>query len=211
MSRPSASRLLLIGAGVLALAACGGGHKSDTTVAPTTTTTEPPVTDSVPAGVPLTSDGGQIAVTVPSTWSDTNTKSGQNGVPTLQASTSLTEFFAGTYLDPGIDSAAFSPAQLDPSNLDAAVDAILSFDRTGGTLGTACTRGTREDFTTTASGLTARRELLTACNGGGDVLVFAATNATKDFVLGVEIHFGNPPDDPGAQQAFDTVDVVKFP
>jgi hypothetical protein len=36
VSRPSASRLLLIGGGVLALAACGGGQKSDTTVAPTT-------------------------------------------------------------------------------------------------------------------------------------------------------------------------------
>ena len=56
-----------------------------------------------------------------------------------------------------------------------------------------------------------QRELLTACNGGGDVLVLAATNATKDFVLGVEIHFGLPPDDAGAQQALDTVDILKFP
>jgi hypothetical protein len=162
--------------------------------------------------VALVNDGGQLTVTVPSTWSSTNTAQLPNGVPTLQASTDLTEFFAGTYLEPGIDSAAFSPAQFDPNNLDAALDAIETFDRTGGSLAAACTPGVREDFVTLASGLTARRELLTACNGGGDVLVLTATNAgIGSFVLGVEIHFGNPPDDPGAQQALDTVDVLKFP
>ena len=77
---------------------------------------------------------------------------------------------------------------------------------------TACTQDARRTSLTTASGLTARRELLTGCNGGGDVLVFAATNAgVGSFVLGVEIHFGLPPDDAGAQQALDTVDVLKFP
>jgi hypothetical protein len=170
------------------------------------------LTDGSSGTTDLINDGSQLAVSVPDTWSDSNTvTSTANNVPTIQASTSLTEFFGGTYLDPGIDSAVFSPTQLDPTNLDADVDAILNFSRTGGVLGTVCTRGTRADFVTTAGGLTARQELLTACNGGGDVLVFAATNATNSFVLGVEIHLGSPPDDAGQQLATDTVNVLKFP
>ena len=131
--------------------------------------------------------------------------------PQIQASPNLTEFFAGTYQQPGIDTAVFAPTVLDPSNLDTAADAILGFTRTGGPLSTVCTRGTREDFVTLAGGLTARRELLTVCNGGGNVLVMAATDANKDFVLGVEIHFGVPPDATGTQLALDTVDVLEFP
>jgi serine/threonine protein kinase len=169
-------------------------------------------TDASAAQTDLANDGGQLAVSVPSTWLQTNTATApENNVPTIQAATDLTEFFAGTYLQPGIDTAVFAPTLLDPSNLDAAADAILGFSRTGGPLSTACTRGTREDFQTLAGGLTARRELLTACNGGGNVLVLAATDANKDFVLGVEIHFGVPPDDAGAQLALDTVNVLKFP
>ncbi len=185
---------------------------SDSTDTDSTDTDSTDFSDSSAQQTDLVNDGGQLAVSVPPTWTQTNTATdATNKVPTIHASPNLTEFFAGTYQQPGIDTAVFAPTALDPSNLDAAADAILGSTRTGGPLSTVCTRGTREDFVTLAGGLTARRELLTACNGGGNVLVMAATDANKDFVLGVEIHFGVPPDAAGTQLALDTVDVLKFP
>ena len=129
-------------------------------------------------------------------------------MPELQASTNLTEFLAGTYTSPGVDAALFTPAQFDPTNLDAVLDSVEGARASGTNLGANCTHGTRQDTTTNVSGFTARTETLTACNGGGDVQVLAATDSSNSFVLAVEIHFGVPPDNAGAQLALDSIDVV---
>jgi len=195
--------------------ASSSSDTTTTTVRRTTTSTTSTTTTSTPASsddVVLVNDGGQLTVTVPSTWSDTSTvTSSSTGLPDLQASTNLTEFFAGTYKEPGIQLVAFKPTDLDPNNLDGDLDLFLNGDRPGGTMATVCTRGTRQDAVTTAGGFTTRLEILTACNGGGDIMLVAATNATHDFVMGAEVHFGSPPDDPGTQLALKTMNVVKFP
>jgi hypothetical protein len=101
---------------------------------------------------------------------------------------------------------------LSPANLDAALDAILNLDRTGGTLASACTRGTRSDLAPNGANLSAARlEQLGACGGGGDVIITAATNAAQSFVLLIEVHIGNPPDDLGVDDVMRSFNVVKFP
>jgi hypothetical protein len=54
-------------------------------------------------------------------------------------------------------------------------------------------------------------EALSACNGGGDVLIIAATDAALSFTVLIEVHVGSPPDDPGVDVVTSTFDVVQFP
>lgn len=183
-----------------------------------TTTTTPATTDTTlpPAGSStelITNDGGQIEVNVPTTWADRNPEPTTSGAPSLLASPDLAEFTSGTtYLQPGIELVAFDPSVLDPSNLDAALDAIVTLDRTGGTLETVCTRGTREDFTPDGANLAVGRfERLTGCAGGGDVIIAAASNADLTFTLLLEVHVGSPPDDAGVDAAMLSFNVVRFP
>ena len=179
-----------------------------TTTSTTTTTTTTPPDDAAL----LTNDGGQIEADVPTSWSDHDTAPTSSGAPSLRASTSLAEATAGTYKEPAVELVAFDPTVIDPNNLDGALDAIVDLDRTGGTLATVCTRGERTDFTPLGEDLdTGRLERLTACNGGGDVIIAAATDAAKTFTLLVEVHVGDPPDDAGVDVVMSSFNVVKFP
>ncbi|MEY2453378.1 MAG: hypothetical protein QOD92_2952 [Acidimicrobiaceae bacterium] len=188
-----------------------------TTTTRATTTTGPETTDTTlpPAGAStelLTNDGGQLEVNVPTSWTDRRTAANPNGTPELQASTDIAEFQGTTFLQPGIDFAVFAPDTIDPSDLDAALDRLVTLDRQGSTLDTLCTRGTRDDFTPNGTGLAAGRvESLTGCNGGGDIIIVAATNADLTFTLLMEVHFGNPPDDAGVDAVTSSFNVVKFP
>jgi hypothetical protein len=233
---PSSSRRpLIVGAIVAAvvivaliafLATRGGGSKnaaasssssSATTTRPTNTTATTGTTGTTLASngagtALLTNNGGQIEVEAPKAWSDTDGTPASNGAPHLQLSTSLAEFVAGTYKSPGIELVAFDPSVLSPANLDAALDAILNLDRTGGTLAAACTRGARSDFTPDGANLSsARLERLTTCGDGGDVIITAATNAAQSFVILLEVHVGSPPDDLGVDNVMRSFNVVKFP
>jgi hypothetical protein len=179
------------------------------TTTETTNTTLPPVGDST---VLLTNDGGQLEVNVPTTWTDRRTAANPNGTPELQASTDIAEFQGTSFLQPGIDFAVFAADTVAPSDLDAALDRLVTLDRQGSTLDTLCTRGTRQDFAPNGTGLsTGRLERLTGCNGGGDVVIIAATNADLTFTLLMEVHFGNPPDDVGVDTATSSFNVVRFP
>jgi serine/threonine protein kinase len=159
-----------------------------------------------------TNTGGQLEVTAPTEWSDVDPAPTSDGAPSLRVATDLTENVAGTYLEPGIEIVAFDPATIDPSNLDAALDLVINVDRTGGTLGTVCTRGERTDFTPDGANLaTARLERLSSCNGGGDVIIAAATDVDQTFTLLLEVHVGNPPDDAGVDAVMTSFNVVSFP
>jgi hypothetical protein len=195
---------------------------SKTAVSPTTTTTRPKTTTTTETTITtlpsaddgtelLTNDGGQLEVNVPTSWTDHRTTT-NNGTPELQASTDIAAFQGTSFLDPGVDFAVFPASTVDPSDLDAALDRLVAIDRQGSTLDTLCTRGTREDFTPNGAGLsTARFERLTSCNGGGDVIIIAATNADLTFALLMEVHFGSPPDQAGVDAATGSFNVVRFP
>jgi hypothetical protein len=160
----------------------------------------------------VTNAGGQIELNAPTEWSDRDPRATLVGAPSLRLSPDLIEFTAGTYLRPGVELVASAPTVIDPANLDAALDQILTVDRTGATLDTVCTRGTRTDFTPGGADLaTARLERLGACNGGGDVIIAAATNSAHTFTLLVEVHVGNPPDNAGADDVMRSFNVVRFP
>lgn len=164
------------------------------------------------SAVLLASDGGQLEVNAPTDWDDVNGSDTENGSPNLRASTDLDEMVAGTYLEPGIDFAAFDSSFLDPANFDAAIDLLLTTDRAGGSLATVCTRGARTDFTPDGDGLAAGRfERLSACNGGGDVIVAAATDFDGTFTLLLEVHVGSPADDEGVDTVMSSFNVVFFP
>lgn len=228
-NKPNRTPLIVgIVVGVLAIALLAflltrGGGDNKTAASTTTTTTKSTTTTSsstttttsttIPQdAVPLTNDGGQLEVNVPPTWSDTDTAPTSNGAPSLRASTSLAEATAGTYLQPAVEFVAFDPTVIDPNNLDGALDAIVNLDRTGGTLASICTRGTRTDFTPDGANLdTARLERLTTCGGGGDVIIAAATNVDKTFTALIEVHVGQPPDDAGVDTVMSSFNVVKFP
>lgn len=187
-----------------------------TTKPSTTTTTKPSTTTSSTAPSAntdlLTNDGGQLEVDAPTTWSDHDFTATSNGAPSLRASTSLSEFTAGSYKDPGIEMVAFDPTVIDPNNLDKALDAIVDLDRPGGTLATVCTRGDRKDFTPDGADLdVGRLERLSGCNGGGDVIIAAASNADATFALLVEVHVGVPPDDAGVDTVMSSFNVARFP
>lgn len=195
-----------------------GGSKvatntTTTTTRPRSTTTTENTTPATGDGTQLISnDGGQLEVTVPATWSQRNPNKTADGFPELVASTNLNEFLSTTFKEPGVDFVAFPAATIDPSDLDAALDKVVSLDRTGKNLGTLCTRGTRTDFTPNGTGLTnGRQEVLTGCGGGGDVIIMAATNADLTFTALVEVHVGNPPDQAGADGVTSSFDVVQFP
>jgi hypothetical protein len=183
--------------------------RRDTTTTTTTGTTLPPVGNSTEL---LTNDGGQLEVNVPTSWSARNTTTTSDGSPEIQASTDLTEFLGTSFAQPGIDFAAFPASTIDPSDLETALDKIMAIDRGGNTLDTLCTRGTRTDFTPSGAGLSAGRfERLTACNGGGDVVIIAATNADLAFTVVIEVHVGSPADDAGVDAVASSFNVVKFP
>ncbi|HEV3226828.1 MAG TPA: hypothetical protein VGZ52_08340, partial [Acidimicrobiales bacterium] len=183
--------------------------KTTTTTATTAPSTTPGASDST---VPVTNNGGQLTFAAPTSWSDHDPTNTSSGGPSLRASTDLNEFGGGTYLQPGIEMVALDPSVIDPANLDAGLDAILNINRTGGTLATVCTRGTRSDFTPGGADLAeARLERLSGCGGGGDVIITAATNAAHSFTALVEVHVGNPPDDTGVDDVMRSFDVVKFP
>jgi len=180
----------------------------------TTTTTTTNSTETTPPGGTdvVTNDGGQLELEAPTEWSDHNGKAADNGAPELQVSTNLVEFNAGTYRDPGADVAVFAASVLDPSKLDGALDAIGGLDRAGGKIDDVCTHGDRQDFTPGGANLSeGRTERLTGCNGGGDVILIAATNADHTFTVVAEIHLGDPADEQGASTVFDSINVVKFP
>jgi hypothetical protein len=201
-------------AAVAFFATRGGGSKeaastTTTTRKSTTTTTLPATSDSTEL---LTNDGEQLVANVPTSWSAHDTTDTTKGSPELQASTDLTEFLGKTFLQPGIDFAAFPASAVDPSDLGAALDQIMAIDRAGSTLDTLCTRGTRTDFTPNGDGLSAgQSERLTGCNGGGDVIIIAATNADLLFTVLIEVHVGKPPDDVGVDAVTTSFNVVKFP
>jgi hypothetical protein len=70
----------------------------------------------------------------------------------------------------------------------------------------------RTDFTPNGSGLsTGRFERLTGCNGGGDVIIIAATDVNLTFTALIEVHVGNPPDDSGVDAVTSSFNVVRFP
>ena len=220
---------LFIGLGVAAVVVIGlvvllltrGDSKNEATVTTTTTSTTAttkPTTTSPSSGTVadgaglLANDGGQLEVAVPATWSQHNTKPTSTGAPSLLASTNLNEFTGGSYKEPGVEFVAFAPAVIDPSNLDGALDAILDVDRTGGTLRSVCSRGTRTDLIPDGADLDAgRQERLTGCGGGGDVIIAAATDADETFTALIEVHIGNPPDTAGADGVLHSFNVVKFP
>jgi len=226
--KPNRTPLIVgIVVGVLAIALLAflltrGGDDNKTAATTTTTTTKPKTTTSTTSTTTtttatddvelLTSAGGQIEAQVPARWSDHDTSSTSTGAPSLRASTSLAEATAGTYLQPAVELVAFDPTVIDPNNLDGALDAIVNLDRTGGPLATVCTRGDRTDFTPDGANLDAARlERLTACGGGGDVIIAAATDVDRTFTLLVEVHVGEPPDDAGVDAVMSSFNVVKFP
>jgi hypothetical protein len=227
-SKPNRTPLIIgIVAGVVVIALIaffltrGGDDKKGAagTTTTTTTTTQKTTTTTTATTAPaeatetINNDGGQIEVTVPTTWSERDGANLSNGDPSLRAGTDLNEFAQdNTFLAPGIEAVIFQTTEVSPADLDAALNQISQLDRAGNTLETLCTRGTREDFTPTGAGLAAgRTERLTGCNGGGDVIILAATDANQSFTLLAEIHVGQPPDEDGATGAFDSLNVVKFP
>ena len=156
--------------------------------------------------------GGQIEVDVPTTWTDRDPAVSSTGAPRLRASTTLAEFTAGTYRQPGVELVAVDDTVFDPNDLDAALDSLVTADRPGGPLGTVCTRGERTDLAPDGPDLDlARVERLRACNGGGDVLLTAATDPGQTFTLLVELHVGIPPDNAGVDDVVSSFDVVSFP
>jgi hypothetical protein len=197
--------------------ASASSSSSGTTTRPTNTTATTGTTDTTlgasGAGTALlTNNGGQLEVNAPTAWSDVDGTATSGGAPHLQLSTNLAEFTAGTYNSPGIELVALDPSALSPANLDAALDAVLNLDRTGGTLASACTRGTRTDFVPDGANLSsARLERLSTCGGGGDVIITAATDTGQSFLLLIEVHVGNPPDDLGVDDVMTSFNVVKFP
>jgi serine/threonine protein kinase len=175
----------------------------------TTTSTTEPQSDTTEA---LTSDGGQLTLAVPETWSDHSTVSTPDGVPELQASTDLTEFAGTTFREHGVDFAVFPTDSVDPSDLNTALDQIMGISRNGTTIDALCTRGTRTSFTPNSSRLSAGLfEELTNCNGGGNVIIIAATDASLSFTALLEVHVGAPPDDAGVDVVTSSFDVVQFP
>ncbi|HEX4820986.1 MAG TPA: serine/threonine-protein kinase [Acidimicrobiales bacterium] len=227
-NKPNRTPLIVgIVIGVLAIALLaflltrGGDDKktaatTTTTTRPTTSTTTTSTTTTTTSASGdvelLTNDGGQIEADVPTSWSDHDTAPTSNGAPSLRASTNLTEATAGTYKAPAVELVAFDPTVIDPNNLDGALDAIVNLDRTGGTLASICTRGQRNDFTPLGENLDAGRlERLTTCNGGGDVIIAAATDVGKTFTVLVEVHVGDPADDAGVDVVMSSFNVVKFP
>jgi len=195
-------------------AAPGSSSSSTTTTRRNNTTST--TTDTAPAsgdGTELiTNDGGQLEVTVPVAWSQRNPAKTADGFPELVASTNLTEFLSTTFAQPGVDFVAFPAATIDPSDLDAALDKIIALDRNGQNLDALCTRGERTDVTPQVAGLdNARQEVLSACGGGGDVIIMAATNADLTFTALIEVHVGKPPDQAGADGVVGSFNVVKFP
>jgi hypothetical protein len=219
----AAIALVVVIAAVAFFATRGGGSSaaSSSSSATTTTTrrgsTTTTTTDTTPPTLGastelLTNDGGQLEVNVPTSWSDRQTTTTNDGFPSILASTDLTDFTSGSFLQPGLEFIAVPPTTVDPSNLDAALDLIMGVDHGGSTLDAACTRGSRSDFAPDGSGLSAGRfERLTACNGGGDVVIVAATDANLTFAVLMEIHFGNPPDDAGVDAVTTSFNVVQFP
>ena len=184
-------------------------RETTTTTTATTDTTVPPASDTIDL---LTNDGEQLVVNVPTSWSDRLTGDTADGLPELQASTNLTEFVGTTFLQPGIDFVAFPASFIDPSDLSAALDQIIAIDRGGNTLDTLCVRGARTDFTPSGDSLSVGQfERLSGCNGGGDVIIIAATNADLAFTVLIEVHVGSPPDDAGVDAVTSSFDVVQFP
>ena len=131
----------------------------------------------------------------------------------IDASTDLKRLFAADYGVPGLEISAFTPAQIDPSNLDAVLDLALTTDRTGGALVNICQRGQRTDFTRAdgTAAEVARIERLTACNNQGTVEMMAATDAGKTFTGIVETHLVTPDDEPALASIKDTFAIVNFP
>jgi hypothetical protein len=182
-------------------------RRASTTTTSTTETTLPPDQTEV-----VNNDGGQLEVDIPTAWSDHNLVATSQGFPELRASPNLTEFEATTYQQPGVDFAALPASTLDPSDLDAALNALMAVDRGGNTLDSFCTRGTRTEFTPNGSGLTTGLfERLTGCNGGGDVIIIAATDTNLTFTALLEVHVGVPPDDAGVDSATASFNVLQFP
>jgi hypothetical protein len=219
----AAIALVVVIAAIAFFATRGGSDSASssssatTTTRRVTTTTEPATTSTTPATLGdstelLTNDGGQLEVNVPTSWSDHDTSATSDGSPELQASTDLSEFLSTSFLDPGVDIAVFAAGTIDPNDLDAGLDRIMGIDRDGSTLDQLCTRGTRQDFTPEGTGLsTARLEVLTACNGGGDAIIVAATNIDLTFTLLMEVHTGDPADDAGVDAVMTSFGVVRFP
>jgi hypothetical protein len=182
-------------------------RRASTTTTSTTATTLPPDATEL-----VKNDGGQLEVDIPTAWSDHNLVATSQGFPELRASPNLTEFEATTYQQPGVDFAALPASTIDPSDLDAALNALMAVDRGGNTLDSFCTRGQRTEFTPNGSGLsTGLFERLTGCNGGGDVIIIAATDTNLTFTALLEVHLGVPPDDAGVDAATSSFNVVQFP
>jgi hypothetical protein len=218
----AAVAIVLVIAAVAFFATRDGGSKgaasstTTTTTRPKTTTTTEGTVTTLPSGGDgtelLTSDGGQIEVVLPTSWTDHDTKPASSGFPELKAGTDVSEFLSVSFLEPGVDIAAFPATTIDPSDLDAALDQVVAIDRGGDTLDTLCTRGTRQDFTPNGTGLAIGRfERLSGCNGGGDVIIIAATNADLSFTVLMEVHVGSPPDDAGVDAVTSSFNVVNFP
>ena len=183
-------------------------RETTTTTSPTTTeTTLPPATTDI-----LTNDEGQLSVEVPIAWASRDTTATSGGFPSIRAATDLAEFLGTTFVQPGIEFVTFPVDVIDPSDLSAALDQIIAIDRGGNTLDTLCIRGERTEFVPNGAGLVVGQfEALSACNGGGDVLIIAATDAALSFTVLIEVHVGSPPDDAGVDVVTSTFSVVQFP
>lgn len=193
-------------------ASTAGQSTTITTGTTGTTVTTGPTLTTPNGGSLLTSAGGRLTLNVPTSWPQHSTVDTEEGLPELQASPDLAEFAGTTFLQPGIDFIVYPADYLDPTDLGGVLDHLLTIDRGGRTLETLCTRGSRTDFTPNGDGLAAGLfERLTACNGGGGVMIIAATNAERSFTVVIEVHVGSPPDDDGVDLVTSTFDVVQFP
>jgi hypothetical protein len=149
-------------------------------------------------------------VKVPAFWTGRDGSPFSNGIPKIDASTDLTRLFSADYGVPGLEISVFTPAQIDPNNLDAVLDLALTTDRTGGALVNICQRGQRTDFTR-PDGLVGRIERLTLCNNQGTVEMLVATDPAKTFTAIVETHLVNPEDELALATIDDSFAIANFP
>jgi serine/threonine protein kinase len=155
-------------------------------------------------------DSNQISVKVPAFWTGRDGSPFSNGIPKIDASTDLTRLFNADYGVPGLEISVFTPAQIDPNNLDAVLDLALTTDRTGGALVNICQRGQRTDFTR-PDGIVGRIERLTLCNNQGTVEMLVATDPAKTFTAIVETHLVNPEDELALATIDDSFAITNFP
>ncbi|MEY2462102.1 MAG: hypothetical protein QOH64_240 [Acidimicrobiaceae bacterium] len=159
----------------------------------------------------IRNDSGQISVRVPAFWTQRDPTPFASGTPKIDASTDLARLFAADYGVPGVEISAFSPAQIDPSNLDAVLDLALTTDRVGGPLVNICQRGQRIDFVPADGLVFGRIERLTTCNNQGTVEMIVATDPGRTFTALVEVHLVTPADEPGLASIKATFSITNFP